>query len=229
MLPSLVETTEPSAEELKDLELLNKALEKALRVRSKFHQVPCETIKVYEAASKKPVSQAALAQPARHPKDKVPKTTTQMSPVSRKLVASKKPTAYMLKAPYKTDVMMVKRPPVKIPAGRSSRTSKTAGKKSSPAGVASPKLKPCAKTAKDSCEKVHVAAEPGLQLGCPKGPCRTTTLPWFADGGDFAGRGLQVPEVVGPNLEALGGPCPLRTDPLRKGTKPPTSTLQQNG
>ncbi|XP_034286116.1 tubulin epsilon and delta complex protein 2 [Pantherophis guttatus] len=226
------ETSEPSAEELKDLELLNKALEKALRVRSKFHQVPCETIKVSASSSKKPVSQqAALEQPSRHPKDKVPKTT-QMSPVSRKLAASKKPTAYMLKAPYKTDVT-VKRPPVKIPAGRSARTSKTAGKKLlSPAGVvASPKLKPCAKTAaKDSREKVNVAAaEPGLRLGCPKGPCHTTTPSWFADGGDFAGRGLQVPEVD-PDLEALAdGPSPSRTDPPRKGTKLPVSTLQKNG
>ncbi|XP_058013229.1 tubulin epsilon and delta complex protein 2 [Ahaetulla prasina] len=224
------ETTEPSAEELKDLELLNRALEKALRVRSKFHQVPRETIKVSTASSKKPVSQAALEQPAPHPKDKVPKTT-QMSPVSRKLVASQKPTAYMLKAPYKTDVM-VKRPPVKMPAGRSSRTSKTAGKKlSSPTNgvVASQKLKQCAKTAKDSHGKNCIAAaEPGLRLGCPKGPCRTTTPPWLAGGGDCAGGGLQVPEVD-PDLETLGRHDPLRTDPVRKRTKPPISTLQQNG
>ncbi|XP_039216776.1 tubulin epsilon and delta complex protein 2 [Crotalus tigris] len=218
--------TESSAEELKDLELLNKALEKALRVRSKFHQVPCETVKVSEAASKKLMSQTALEPPARNPKDKTPKAP-QMSPVSRKLVASKKPTAYMLKAPYRTDTT-VKRPPVKIPAGRSSRTSKIAGKKLSSAGVAFPKLKPCTKTAKESHGKVHVAAEPGLPLGSPKGPCRTTAPPSFAGGGDFAETGLQVPEVD-PDPKALGELCPLRTDPARKGTEPPVSTLQQNG
>ncbi|KAM3826627.1 tubulin epsilon and delta complex protein 2 [Vipera latastei] len=215
--------TEPSAEELKDLELLNKALEKALRVRSKFHQVPCETVKVSETARKKPVSQAALEQPARNPKDKTP----QVSPVSRKLVGSKKPTAYMLKAPYRTDTT-VKRPPVKMPAGQGSRTSKIAGKKSPAGGFAFPKLKPSAKTAKDSHEKVHVAAEPGLQLGSPKGPCRTTTPPSFLGGGDFAETGLQEPKVD-PDPKALGEPCPLRTDPAGKGTKPPVSTLQQNG
>ncbi|XP_070617127.1 tubulin epsilon and delta complex protein 2 isoform X2 [Erythrolamprus reginae] len=176
--------------------------------------MPSETIKVSEPSRKKPpVSQPALEQPARHPKDKVPNATTQLSPVSRKPVASKNPTAYMLKAPYKTDAM-VKRPPVKISAGRTSRTSKTAGKKLSPAGVAPPKLKPCAKIAKDSREKVQVAAKPAP--------------PWFADGGDFAGRGLQDPKVD-PDLEASGGPHPLRTDPPRKGAKPPTSTLQQIG
>uniref|UniRef100_A0A8C5SBE1 Tubulin epsilon and delta complex protein 2 n=1 Tax=Laticauda laticaudata TaxID=8630 RepID=A0A8C5SBE1_LATLA len=217
------EAAEPSAEELKDLELLNKALEKALRLRSKFHQVPCETIKVSETSSKKPVSHSALGQPARNPKDKVLKTT-KMSPVSRKPVASKKPTAYMLKAPYKTDVL-VKRPPVKIPAGR----SKTAGKKLSSVEVASPKWKPCAKTAKDPHGKVRVTAEPSLQLGCSKGPCHTTTPPWFADGGDCEGTGLQTPDLVDPDLEALGGLYPLRTDPPGKGAKPPTSTLQQNG
>ncbi|KAL7979134.1 hypothetical protein Chor_015158 [Crotalus horridus] len=201
-------------------------MEKALRVRSKFHQVPCETVKVSEAASKKLVSQTALEQPARNPKDKTPKAP-QMSPVSRKLVASKKPTAYMLKAPYRTDTT-VKRPPVKIPAGRSSRTSKIAGKKLSSAGVAFPKLKPCTKTAKESHGKVHVAAEPGLQLGSPKGPCCTMTPPSFAGGGDFAETGLQEPEVD-PDPKALGEPCPLRTDPARKGTEPPVSTLQRNG
>ncbi|XP_026559970.1 tubulin epsilon and delta complex protein 2 isoform X2 [Pseudonaja textilis] len=218
------EATEPSAEELKDLELLNKALEKALRLRSKFHQVPCETIKVSETSSKKPVSQSALRQPARNPKDKVPKTT-EMSPVSRKPVASKKPTAYMLKAPYKTDAA-VKRPPVKIPAGR----SKTAGKKlGSSVGVSSPKWKLCAKTAKDPHGKVRVAAEPGLPLGCSIGPCHTTTPPRFAGRGDCEGTGLQAPDLVDPGLEALGGPYPLRTDPPRKGAKPPTSTFQQIG
>ncbi|XP_026536526.1 tubulin epsilon and delta complex protein 2 [Notechis scutatus] len=218
------EATEPSAEELKDLELLNKALEKALRLRSKFHQVPCETIKVSETSSKKPASQSALGQPARNLKGKVPKTT-EMSPVSRKPVASKKPTAYMLKAPYKTDAV-VKRPPVKIPAGR----SKTAGKKlGSSVGVASPKWKPCAKTAKDPDGKVRVAAEPGLPLGCSKGPCHTTTPPRFAGGGDCEGTGLQAPDLVDPDLEALGGPYALRTNPPRKGAKPPTSTLQQIG
>ncbi|XP_013929083.1 PREDICTED: uncharacterized protein LOC106554870 [Thamnophis sirtalis] len=217
------ETTEPSAEEIKDLEMLNKALEKALRVRSKFHQVPCETTKVSGTSNKKPASQAASEPPACHPKDKVPRTP-QMPPASRKPVASRQPTAYMLKAPYKTDAV-VKRLPVKIPTGRSSRTSKTAGKKLSPAGVASPK---CAKTGKDSPKKVHVAAEPGLCSGSPKGPCRTTTPPWFAEGGDSAGRGPQVPEV-NPDLDASDGTCPSGTDPLRQGTKPPTCTLQQNG
>ncbi|KAM6424167.1 tubulin epsilon and delta complex protein 2 isoform 1-T1 [Liasis olivaceus] len=218
--------TEPSVEELKELELLNKALEKALRVRSKFQQVPCETIKVSEAVGKKPVSHAALEQPASNSKEKVPETA-QMSPVSRKLVSSKKPTAYMLKAPYKTDVN-VKRPPVKIPAGWSSRRAKVAGKKLSPAGVASPKLKPRAKAAEGSCEKVHVAAEPGLQLGFSKCLRHATAPSSCIDGRDFAETGLLVSKVD-PVGEALGGPCPPRRDLPTKGTMPPTSTLQENG
>ncbi|XP_063170953.1 tubulin epsilon and delta complex protein 2 [Candoia aspera] len=209
--------TEPSVEELKELELLNRALEKALRVRSKFQQVPRETVKVSEAAGKKPASHAALEQPASTSKEKVPETA-QMSPVSRKLVSSKKPTAYMLKAPYKTEVN-VKRPPVKIPAGWSSRTAKVPGKKLSPAGVASTKSKPWAKTAKGSCQKIHVATERGCQLSSSK--C-------LQSGGDFAETGVLVP-TVDPVVEALAGPCPPRRDPPTKEMMPPTSTLQENG
>ncbi|KAK9393242.1 putative protein C16orf59 like [Crotalus adamanteus] len=59
-------------------------------------------------------------------------------------------------------------------------------------------------------------------------PCETVKVSEGASGGDFAETGLQEPEVD-PDPKALGEPCPLRTDPARKGTEPPVSTLQRNG
>ncbi|KAH0631846.1 hypothetical protein JD844_019716 [Phrynosoma platyrhinos] len=131
--------SEPTAKELEELELLNKALEKALRVRTKFQQAPCQLIKSAKAADKTVVASAPLNQQGDKSKESITKTG-KVSSVIRKPSFSKKPTAYMLKAPYKTDPD-VKRPQVKTSARLSSRASTVPEKKKSPKGSGSPKAK----------------------------------------------------------------------------------------
>ncbi|XP_061456087.1 tubulin epsilon and delta complex protein 2 isoform X2 [Rhineura floridana] len=131
--------SEPSAKELEELELLNKALEKALRIRTKFQQTPCKVIEGAKAADKKAVTSTAAKQQAGHSKESISKMVKEPS-VSRKPVSPHKATAYMLKAPYRTDPD-VKRAQVKMSARLCSRSSKVHGKKGSPKGAASSKAR----------------------------------------------------------------------------------------
>nr|XP_008122311.2 PREDICTED: uncharacterized protein C16orf59 homolog [Anolis carolinensis] len=109
---------EPSAKELEELELLNKALEKALRVRTKFQPTPGEGAKpVDKKATLENISKQSAGR------------TGRTAPVTRKPASPKRPTAYMLKAPYRTDPAVKRRPPAKISARPSSRASKTPGRK----------------------------------------------------------------------------------------------------
>ncbi|XP_073218993.1 tubulin epsilon and delta complex protein 2 isoform X2 [Lepidochelys kempii] len=113
--------SEPSPKELEELELLNRALEKALRVRKSTLRNPSEALgEGKKAAEKKPATSAVRTQQAPLSKESVPNTIKETS-VCKKAVSSKKLSAYMLKAPYRTD-------PVKAPTSQSSRAPKVAGK-----------------------------------------------------------------------------------------------------
>ncbi|XP_074867056.1 tubulin epsilon and delta complex protein 2 [Carettochelys insculpta] len=115
---------EPSSKEMEELELLNRALEKALRVRRSTLKSPAAALAPVEGekvAVKKPATSAIITQQVPLSKGRVP-TTIKVTSMHKKAASSKKlPSAYMLKAPYRTD-------PVKVPTRQSSRAPKVAGK-----------------------------------------------------------------------------------------------------
>uniref|UniRef100_A0A6J0UV69 Tubulin epsilon and delta complex protein 2 isoform X1 n=2 Tax=Pogona vitticeps TaxID=103695 RepID=A0A6J0UV69_9SAUR len=176
--------SETSAKDCEELELLNKALEKALRVRTKFQQPPPGRKEATQVAKRDPVAIASLKQQADPSKESTSKAA-QVSSVSQKPGSSKKPTAYMLKAPYRTDPV-VKRPQAKMSAALSSRLSKVPGRRRPPKGAVSPKAKLRGKTRQGPCENTCVTAQPGKQLGsCSAKPGRSSVD--SMGGGDFAG------------------------------------------
>ncbi|XP_032655269.2 tubulin epsilon and delta complex protein 2 isoform X1 [Chelonoidis abingdonii] len=121
--PKSDQESEPSPKELEQLELLNRALERALRVRKSTLRNPLEALGAVEGkkgAEKKPATSAVRMQQAPLSKQSVPKTI-KVTSVCKKASSSKKLSAYMLKAPYRTD-------PAKAPTNHSSRAPKVAGK-----------------------------------------------------------------------------------------------------
>lgn len=127
----------PSSRELEELELLNAALEKALRVRESVSGAPAAA---RGAPGAKPAGGAAdggdtgeLELPAATrdgPAAACP--TCEVRAGSRQPTAAKKPPPYRLRAPYRTDPD-VRRTQRKAPAGRVSRAPGAAGKSSSKA------------------------------------------------------------------------------------------------
>ncbi|XP_075755142.1 tubulin epsilon and delta complex protein 2 isoform X2 [Pelodiscus sinensis] len=123
--PKNAQEHEPSPKELEELELLNRALEKALRVRKSTLQSPTEgvaTAKGETLAVKKPATSTATTPQPPLSKESGPMPVP-VAPVCKKAASSKKPSAHMLRAPYRTD-------PVRAPSSRSSRAPKAAGKNS---------------------------------------------------------------------------------------------------
>ncbi|KAM7151299.1 tubulin epsilon and delta complex protein 2 isoform 2-T2 [Macrochelys suwanniensis] len=153
--------SEPSPKELEDLELLNRALEKALRVRKSTLRNPLEALGAAEgkkAAEKKPATSAVRTQQAPLSKESVPKTI-KVTSGCKKAASSKKLSAYMLKVPYRTD-------PVKAPTSQSSRAPEVAGK-SSTKGAALQQARKTVLTASVSQQEFCAAAE---SSGSPRSP-----------------------------------------------------------
>ncbi|KAM6114127.1 tubulin epsilon and delta complex protein 2 [Pterocles gutturalis] len=121
----------PLPEELEELELLNKALEKALKVRKSILKSPLEA---QEAAGEKSAGEGPAPKSA--PEQQVPASvedvpvTTKVRTVSKKPASLKKPSSYKLRAPYRTDPE-VKKLQRKAPARCISQGPRTAGKSSS--------------------------------------------------------------------------------------------------
>ncbi|XP_044289659.1 tubulin epsilon and delta complex protein 2 isoform X2 [Varanus komodoensis] len=227
-----IQDSEPSAKECEELELLNKALEKALRIRSKFHQAPCEATEGEKAAAKKPVISDTLKQQLNNSKESISKTA-KVSSVIRKAVPSKKPTAYMLKAPYRTDPDG-RRPQAKMLPQQSSRVAKVPEKKRSARGAASPKAKLPIKISRAGHEKVFAAGEPGTPPDSSKSPHLAKQRPSSgnsADGSDFAGPDPPLPEAGNkePAVESLVSQNRLRGSIPGMGLTSRTSTLQEKG
>ncbi|XP_034987945.1 tubulin epsilon and delta complex protein 2 isoform X1 [Zootoca vivipara] len=226
--------SEPSAKELEELELLNKALEKALRIRAKFQQAPCEVIESAKAAEKKAVSSADVKQQVDHSKESISKTAKVQS-VSKKPMPSKKPTAYMLKAPYRTD-LDVKRSQVKMSGRLSSRTSKMPGRKKSAKGAASPKAMLPAKVTQMGHEKVFATEEPRTQHEFSKSSHCAKLNPSFGNlvgGGDIAGTVVPFSEAehnfVGPAPESVATHSHTEEGTPGADTTSQISTLQEKG
>ncbi|XP_067407554.1 tubulin epsilon and delta complex protein 2 isoform X2 [Emydura macquarii macquarii] len=148
--PKGYQESQPSPKELEELELLNRALEKALRVRKSTLR---STLGAAEGdvTEKKSATSAARTQQAPCSKESFPKTV-KVTSVNKKAACSKKPSAYMLKAPYRTD-------PVKAPTSKSSRAPKVAREASTKQAR---KIAPAA----NACQEAFCAAtEPS---GLPK-------------------------------------------------------------
>ncbi|XP_053132424.1 tubulin epsilon and delta complex protein 2 [Hemicordylus capensis] len=227
--------SEPPAKELEELELLNKALEKALRVRTKFLQAPCEAGKgtggKSPKADEKPVTSATLNQQAPSPKNRDPKVVRGTS-VSKKRMPPKKPSAYMLKAPYRTDPD-VKRPQRKISAGASVRVPKWSAKKSSKE-AATPKAKSLLKITPVGHEKAFAADGPRTLPGLLKSLHDSDQSPLFknpAEGGDCTRTrpllALVEHNPADPAAESLGAQSRMgEGTPDMRAT---SSTLQEMG
>ncbi|XP_071880171.1 tubulin epsilon and delta complex protein 2 isoform X2 [Anas platyrhynchos] len=128
----------PSPKELEELELLNRALEKALRVRKSISKTPVEA---QVAPAEKPAGEGSAFENAQEQQVPVSGRDVPVSgrdmPVSRearavskKPASLKKPSPYQLRAPYRTDPD-VKKTQRRAPARCVSQGPRTAGKSSS--------------------------------------------------------------------------------------------------
>ncbi|XP_064528512.1 tubulin epsilon and delta complex protein 2 isoform X2 [Pseudopipra pipra] len=156
----------PSPKELEELELLNRALEKALKVRKSILKSPLEAPGTTgkKLAGEGPAARKAEEQQVPVPVEDVPEST-KVGTGSKKPGSSKKPSAYQLRAPYRTDPD-VKKPQRKAPARCVSQGPRTSGKSSSK-GVAS-KQRGSQRTATGSATEVCAPAEPQETLGSSK-------------------------------------------------------------
>nr|XP_060642182.1 tubulin epsilon and delta complex protein 2 isoform X3 [Anolis sagrei ordinatus]XP_060642183.1 tubulin epsilon and delta complex protein 2 isoform X3 [Anolis sagrei ordinatus] len=154
---------EPSAKELEELELLNKALEKALRVRTKFQPAPGEGAKPAgeKAASGTPMS-LQVGNASKESTSRIGRAV----PVICKPASPKWSMTYMPKAPYRTDPVVKRRPLGKTSARPSTRASKMLGRKRPATGTASLVATVPVTVTQPGREQSCVAKEPGKQAPC---------------------------------------------------------------
>ncbi|KAM9556965.1 tubulin epsilon and delta complex protein 2 [Guaruba guarouba] len=121
----------PSPKELEELELLNRALEKALKVRKSVLKTPLEAQGATgeKSAGEEPAPKNAEEQQVSVPVEDV-LVSTKVRSVSKKPASVKKPSPYQLKAPYRTDPE-VKKLQKKTLSKCVSRSPRTGGKSSS--------------------------------------------------------------------------------------------------
>lgn len=222
-------------EELEELELLNRALKKALKVRNGISRTLLEAQGAAgeKSADEKPAPKNAQEQPVPASVEDVP-VTTKARTVSIKPASLKKPPPYRLRAPYRTDPD-VKRTQRKAPAGCVSQGHRTAGKSSSK-GVACKQGRShrTAISARDreACAAAEPQKTPGLSRSAPHEQ-------QSAPGGDSAGGKDSV--AAGKRLFDAGkkscgslGESSKKEDPTTEGalgrsTSPRTVTLQEKG
>ncbi|XP_066186420.1 tubulin epsilon and delta complex protein 2 [Sylvia atricapilla] len=149
----------PSPKELEELELLNRALEKALKVRKSILKTPLEA---QGATGQKWAGEAHAPKKAEEqqvpvPVEDVPECR-EVRAGSKKLLLLKKPSPYQLRAPYRTDPD-VKKLQRKVPARCVSQGRRTAGKISSK-GMTSKQGRSHRTATGASAREVCAAAEP---------------------------------------------------------------------
>ncbi|XP_074409269.1 tubulin epsilon and delta complex protein 2 isoform X4 [Zonotrichia albicollis] len=160
----------PSPKELEELELLNRALEKALKVRKSILETPLEAqgARGQKWAGEARAPKKAEEQQVPVPVEDVPECR-KVRTGSQKPLLLKKPSAYQLRAPYRTDPD-VKKLQRKVPARCVSQGPRTAGKISSK-GVTSRQGRSHRTAPGASAREVSAAAEPqgtpGLSESAP--------------------------------------------------------------
>ncbi|KAM6079839.1 tubulin epsilon and delta complex protein 2 isoform 2-T2 [Theristicus caerulescens] len=225
----------PSPQELEELELLNKALEKALKVRKSILRTP---LKAQGAAGEKPADEGAAPKNAQEQQvpasvEDVP-VTTKVRPVSRKPASLKKPSPYKLRAPYRTDPD-VKRTQRKAPARCVSEGPRAAGKSSSE-GVAcrQGRSRRTAISARD--REACAAAEPRKAPGLSRSALdeqQSFSLGDSARGKNSVAAGQRLCDAGKKSRGSLGESSkkedPATEGALGRGTSPRTVTLQEKG
>ncbi|KAM4892214.1 tubulin epsilon and delta complex protein 2 [Sylvia borin] len=156
---SSTEHDRPSPKELEELELLNRALEKALKVRKSILKTPLEA---QGATGQKWAGEAHAPKKAEEqqvpvPVEDVPECR-EVRAGSKKPLLLKKPSPYQLRAPYRTDPD-VKKLQRKVPARCVSQGPRTAGKISSK-GMTSKQGRSHRTATGASAREVCAAAEP---------------------------------------------------------------------
>ncbi|KAM3662285.1 tubulin epsilon and delta complex protein 2 [Ammospiza maritima maritima] len=167
---SSVHEDRPSPKELEELELLNRALEKALKVRKSILETPLEAQRArgQKWAGEAHAPKKAQEQQVPVPVEDVPECR-KVRAGSQKPLLLKKPSAYQLRAPYRTDPD-VKKLQRKVPARCVSQGPRTAGKISSK-GVTSKQGRSHRTATGASAREVSAAAQPqetpGLSESAP--------------------------------------------------------------
>ncbi|XP_039587813.1 tubulin epsilon and delta complex protein 2 [Passer montanus] len=223
----------PSPKELEELELLNRALEKALKVRKSVLKTPLET---RGATGQKWAGEAHA--PKKAEEQQVPVSVEDV-PECRKVRAGskkpmllKKPSPYQLRAPYRTDPD-VKKLQRKVPARCVSQGPRTAGKISSK-GVTSKEGKSHRTATGASAREVCAAAElqetPGLPESAPN------EQQSFSGGDSAAGKNSTVAgkQLLDAGKKSCGflGESSKKEDTASawgRSTSPGTGTLQEKG
>ncbi|XP_064245965.1 tubulin epsilon and delta complex protein 2 isoform X2 [Passer domesticus] len=221
----------PSPKELEELELLNRALEKALKVRKSVLKTPLET---QGATGQKWVGEAHA--PKKAEEQQVPvEDVSECRKVrggSKKPMLLKKPSPYQLRAPYRTDPD-VKKLQRKVPARCVSQGPRTAGKISSK-GVTSKQGKSHRTATGASAREVCAAAElqetPGLPESAPN------EQQSFSGGDSAAGKNSTVAgkQLLDAGKKSCGflGESSKKEDTASawgRSTSPGTGTLQEKG
>ncbi|KYO32433.1 hypothetical protein Y1Q_0020386 [Alligator mississippiensis] len=196
------EENEPAAKELEELELLTRALEKVLRVRKSVLETPLQTVGAAEGektSDKKPAAKASITEQVPVSKESIPKTI-KVTSLSKKPVTSKKASAYVLKAPYRTD-LDVKRSHRKAPAQQSSRIPRVAVKGSTK-GTSSQQ----AKTNVPVMGRKVIYAAAGSQQACgsPRSPlCKEQSFA-FGDSTNHENSGAANLQLANPEKNSPG-------------------------
>ncbi|KAM6299204.1 LOW QUALITY PROTEIN: tubulin epsilon and delta complex protein 2 [Aegotheles albertisi] len=228
--PSHGHENRPSPEELEELELLNRALEKALKVRKSILKTPLEAqgATLEKSAGEGPAPKNAEEQAVCAPVEDAPRST-KVRAVSRKPASLKKPSLYQLRAPYRTDPD-VKKLQRKAPARCVSQGPRAAGKSCSK-GVAGTQGRSSRTVISSRDRETCAAAEPQKTSGWSKSALneqQSFAVGDSAGGENSAAAGKQL-FGAGKNSCASLRECSRKEDPTAEGTSPQTATLQEKG
>ncbi|XP_029857864.1 tubulin epsilon and delta complex protein 2 isoform X2 [Aquila chrysaetos chrysaetos] len=225
----------PSPKELEELELLNRALEKALKVRKSILKSPLEAQGATgeKSAGEGPTPKNAEEQQVPVPVEDVPENT-KVRAVSKKPASLKKPSPYQLRAPYRTDPD-VKKLQRKAPARCVSQGSRTAGKSSSK-GVACKQGRSHRTVICASDREVPAPAEPQKIPGLSRSALneqQSFSVGDSAGGKNSVAAGKRLSDGGRKNCGFLGESSkkedPTTEGALGRSTSPRTVTLQEKG
>ncbi|KAI6076760.1 putative protein C16orf59-like protein [Aix galericulata] len=221
----------PSPKELEELELLNRALEKALRVRKSISKTPLEA---QVAPAEKPAGEGSAFKNAQE--QQVPVSgrdvpvSREVRAVSKKPASLKKPSPYQLRAPYRTDPD-VKKTQRRAPARCVSQGPRTAGKSSSK-GAASRQGRSHRPANSPSDQGVCAATE----LRNAPGSSKSALKEQQSSVRDSSGEGNLVAagrQLIDAGKKSCGSPgeSSRKENPTAEGgsTAPRTVTIQQQG
>ncbi|XP_048177201.1 tubulin epsilon and delta complex protein 2 [Corvus hawaiiensis] len=222
----------PSPKELEELELLNRALEKALKVRKSILKTPLEA---QEATGQKWAGEGPAPKKAEEQQVSVLEDVPESRKVrdgSKKPLLLKKPSPYQLRAPYRTDPD-VKKLQRKVPARCVSQGLRTAGRISSK-GMTSKQGRShrtaAGAIAREVCAAPEPQESPGLSESAPN------EQQSFSGGDSAAGKnsiaaGKQLLDAGKKSCGFLGESSKKEdtAGAWGRSTSPGTGTLQEKG